>query len=117
MKQIILIFLCLFGALTASAQDKSTATATIAVKGNCEECKKRIENAADIKGVKFSEWDEVRQLVTVTYKTDKVTLEQIEKAIADSGHDTKNIKGSGAAYSKLPSCCKYRDKKCEADKK
>ena len=114
-----LVFLCatLFLSLTGLAQDKSVKTATIAVKGNCEECKKRIENATDIKGVKFSEWDEEKQLVKVTYKSDKVTLEQIESAIAASGHDTKNLKGKDANYNDLPSCCKYRDKKCEDSKK
>ena len=42
---------------------------------------------------------------------------EIEKAIAGGGHDTKNFKGSSAAYNKLPSCCKYRDQACETGKK
>ncbi|MBA2613559.1 MAG: heavy-metal-associated domain-containing protein [Bacteroidetes bacterium] len=113
----ILLFMSLFVALNINAQDKGVKTATIAVKGNCEECKKRIENAADIKGVKLAVWDETTQAVTVTYKTDKVTLEQIEKAIAASGHDVGSIKGNDVSYNKLPSCCKYRDKKCELPKK
>jgi periplasmic mercuric ion binding protein len=115
MKTIFILFTCLLCSLNVMAQqDKGTATATISVKGNCEECKKRIENAADIKGVKFSEWNETTQAITVTYKTDKVSLEQIEKAIAASGHDTKNIKSGKPAYNQLPSCCKYRDKSCES---
>ena len=109
----IITFLLLFIALNYNAQDKSVKTETIAVKGNCEECKKRIENAADIKGVKFSNWDEDKQSITVTYKSDKVTLEQIEKAIAASGHDVADLKGNEANYKKLPECCKYRDKACE----
>lgn len=113
----IILFICLLVTLTTNAQDKSVTTATIAVKGNCEECKARIENAADIKGVKLAVWDEVTQAVTVTYKTDKVTLEQIEKAIAASGHDVGAIKGNDVKYKKLPECCKYRDKKCELPKK
>ncbi len=113
----IIIFLSLFVVLTAQAQDKSVKTATIGVKGNCEECKKRIENSADIKGVKLAVWDEETQALTVTYKTDKVTLEQIEQAIAASGHDVGALKGDEAKYKKLPDCCKYRDKKCELPKK
>lgn len=113
----IIIFLSLFIAITTQAQDKSVKTATIAVKGNCEECKKRIENAADIKGVKLAVWDEDAQTITVTYKTDKVTLQQIETAIAASGHDVGTTKGNDANYKKLPECCKYRDKKCEPHKK
>lgn len=113
----IITFLLLFIALNYSAQDKTVKTETIAVRGNCEECKKRIENAADIKGVKLAVWDETTQIVTVTYKTDKVTLEQIEKAIAANGHDVNGLKADDASYNKLPSCCKYRDKKCELPKK
>lgn len=117
MKTIIL-FISLFLTLSSNAQDKGVVkTVTIAVKGNCEECKKRIENAADIKGVKLAVWDEVAQSVTVTYKTDKVTLEQIEKAIAASGHDVGAVKGNDVSYNKLPNCCKYRDSKCEPHKK
>ena|SRR6218665_1392806 len=117
MKTIFILFITLFCSFNSAAQDKGTATATIAVKGNCEECKKRIENAADIKGVKFSAWNETTQAITVTYKTDKVSLEQIEKAIAASGHDTRNFKSGKPAYNQLPSCCKYRDASCENGKK
>src|SRR5690606_26591683 len=88
-------------------------TETLAVKGNCEECKKRIENAADIKGVKHAEWDEHKQMVTVTYQSEKVTMEQIAQAIAKSGHDAGSKKASDAGYNKLPKCCQYRDNKCE----
>lgn len=87
--------------------------ATFTVKGNCEQCKKRIENAADIKGVKLATWDEKKQLLQVTYKPDKVTLEQIQKAVASSGHDIGDMKGDKSKYDKLPECCKYRDGKCE----
>ncbi len=99
------------------AQEKSNKTFTLAVKGNCEQCKKRIENSADIKGVKLCIWDEKKQSVTITYRTDKVTPEEIEKAIAESGHDAGSSKAKTGNYDKLPACCKYRDNKCEDSKK
>ncbi len=113
MRTLLIGVISLFISLSGFAQDTTVKTSTISVKGNCEECKKRIENAADIKGVKFSSWNEDKQVITVTYKSDKVTLEQIEKAIAASGHDVANLKGNEANYKKLPECCKYRDKACE----
>lgn len=113
MRTLFIGIISLFISLSSFAQTSTVKTATITVKGNCEECKKRIENAADISGVKFSSWDEKKQMLTVIYKPDKVTLEQIEKAIAGSGHDVANIKSADANYNKLPSCCKYRDKQCE----
>ena len=116
MKSVIPLFLSLFICFSIKAQDKSITTATLIVKGNCGECKKRIENAADIKGVKYSAWDEKNQVMTVTYRTDKVTLNEIENAIAAKGHDTQHVPASSDAYGKLPSCCRYRDKKCDTDK-
>jgi len=113
MRTLFIGILSLLFSVSSFAQDKTAKTVTIAVKGNCEECKKRIENAADIKGVKFSSWDDDKQVITVTYKTDKVSLAEIEKAIAASGHDVSGIKGNDASYKKLPECCKYRDKACE----
>jgi copper chaperone CopZ len=117
MKSTIIFIILFCATLLAPAQDTGVKTATFSVKGNCEECKKRIENAADIKGVKLAEWNEKKQVLSVTYNAAKVSVEQIEKAIAASGHDTKNAQSSSAAYNKLPDCCKYRDKKCEAPKK
>lgn len=97
----------------AIGQQNETKTFTLSVKGNCEQCKERIENAADIKGVKLCNWNADKQMATITYKPEKVNPEQIEKAIAASGHDVGNTKGNQAKYNKLPSCCKYRERKCE----
>ena len=87
--------------------------ATFTVKGNCEQCKERIENAADLKGVKYAKWDKKAQILSVTYKPEKITVEQIEKAIAASGHDAGEFKAGDESYKKLPKCCKYREGKCE----
>jgi periplasmic mercuric ion binding protein len=120
MKNILLFVLMVFSYTIISQTEKSPGgvkTVTFTVKGNCEQCKARIENAADIKGVKFCSWDEKTHIATVTYKPEKVTLEQIQKAIAASGHDAAEVKAEDAAYKKLPDCCKYRDGKCETPKK
>jgi copper chaperone CopZ len=104
---IILIFI----SIISFAQEKQQETKTISFKvsGVCEQCKKRIENAADIKGVKFAEWDEKTQVMKITYRTDKVSDTQIKQAILNAGHDVDNEKASEASYKKLPDCCKYRE--------
>lgn len=117
MKTILMTCLAILFCFSGFAQDKSVKTITIAVKGNCDECKKRIENAADIKGVKLSEWDEHKQQITVTYRPDKVSPEQIEEAIAKSGHDAGSHTAVSAKYQELPKCCRYRDHGCETPKK
>lgn len=112
-KKIIFIMLLAVCQLS-NAQDKnSVVTATLSVKGNCGECKERIENAADIKGVKLAQWDEKAQMLTVTYKPDKVTMEQVKQAVLKSGHDVGTDKAQDLVYNKLPKCCQFRDHKCE----
>lgn len=110
MKTIIIIFISILFSVKLQAQ---VVTSTISVKGNCEECKERIENAADIKGVKTSAWDEKKQVLTVTYDSKKVTLGGIEKAIAKSGHETGHEKADLKAYKGLPACCQYENGECK----
>lgn len=112
MKKIIVLLFALIFSFKIQAQSTVT-TSTISVKGNCGECKERIENAADIKGVKTSQWNEKEQALTVTYDTKKITLDQIELAIAKSGHTTANHKADTTAYKGLPKCCKYENGSCE----
>jgi copper chaperone CopZ len=111
MKTFIIFIISLVFSIQVQAQSTVT-TSTVVVKGNCDECKERIENAADIKGVKNAVWDETKQAITVTYDTKKVSLEQIEKAIAKSGHETGHQKADLKAYNGLPACCKYQSADC-----
>ena len=92
---------------TLSAHTK-TVTDTVTISGNCGQCKDRIEEAAYIKGVKTAKWDKTSKILTVTYNNEKTSLDKIELAIADAGHDTRNHKSTDKAYKKLPSCCAYR---------
>lgn len=107
------IIICIISFLVSVKLNAQVVTSTVSVKGNCEECKERIENAADIKGVKTSTWDEKKQAITVTYDSKKVTLGEIEKAIAKSGHDTGHEKADPKAYNGLPACCKYQNGACK----
>jgi copper chaperone CopZ len=110
MKTIIIIFIGLIFTLKIHAQS-TIITSTLSVKGNCGECKERIENAADIKGVKSATWDENTHIAQITYDTKKVSLNNIEMAIAKAGYETENIKADTSAYKKLPQCCKYNHNK------
>lgn len=111
MKNILTVATALLLACnTTIAQDKKdTETTTIKVDGVCGSCKKRIENAAYINGVKHAEWDKATGLLTVSYKPSKVSAETISKAVADKGHNAGEAKASEEAYKKLPKCCAYND--------
>lgn len=101
----------LFTSMASYAQkmDKGIKTEEFEVAGVCNMCKERIENGALIKGVKMAEWDKEKQLLKVVYKSNKVTLDDIHKAVAEVGHRTEKYEASASAYDNLPECCKYDD--------
>ena len=90
-------------------KEKETRTIEFQVSGVCKMCKTRIENGALIKGVKKAEYDGEKSLLTVVYRADKITEDDIHKAVANIGHDTDKVKAPEEAYKKLPGCCAYRD--------
>lgn len=90
-------------------QKKDIQTDTIAVKGTCGQCKKRIENAAYIPGVKRAEWNVETKELVVTYRSSKTSVDEIEQHIADAGHDAGDVKAPADKYKELPSCCAYND--------
>lgn len=101
---MLLLFLVGF---TMQAQDKN-AKREIAVKGNCEMCKKRIEKAAySVSGVKSAVWSPESKHLVLILNEKKAATSQIEKSVAKAGHDTENVKASDEAYSNLHDCCAY----------
>jgi len=105
------LFLFSFGNINATqAQEKQRKIekATFTVDGVCNQCKKRIEDAALIKGVRSSNWDKESQTLEVYYRTKYTNQEEIEKAISQQGHSTENMEADSAAYENLPPCCAYR---------
>jgi len=82
---------------------------TFEVSGNCEMCKDRIETAAkSVKGVSSAFWDVNAKNITVEYNSSLATLDAIQKAIADAGHDNVKYHAPDSVYNKLPECCLYR---------
>lgn len=79
------------------------------VAGNCGMCEARIEQAAKgIKGVKDASWNKKTKMLNLDYDASFTSPEAVEKAIATSGHDTKNQQAKDETYSELPGCCKYK---------
>lgn len=116
MKKFIVLLISMIS-MSSLAQQQGIKTNTFIVNGICDDCKERIENGADIKGVKLCKWNPDTKVTTVTYDTSKVNLEQIQIAIAKAGYDVGKIKGNDAAYNKLPKCCHYRSANPEPHKK
>jgi hypothetical protein len=112
MKQIILILIVIFSSFTLFAQNNDVRTESIKVSGNCNMCKKRIEQAAFVKGVKRAEWDKETKLLSIVYRPSKTTMETVAKNIAGVGHSSEKIEANEKDYKSLPTCCQYKDHTC-----
>lgn len=117
MKYLIIFLSFIFYSVALPAQDKGKdiVTEKLDVSGNCGSCKKRIEKAAYIKGVKRAEWDKETKVLTVTYKPSKTSDKKILKAVAEYGHDSEGFTANEDAYAKLPECCRYRTGVCHEE--
>lgn len=108
--KIILIILTSLTCSMGVSQEKKKKIIEInfIVDGICDMCKDRIEGALDVKGIKFSEWNEDTHNCTVVYKSKKITEKEIHQLIANVGHDTDSIKATDETYNNIHHCCKYR---------
>lgn len=84
-----------------------TVKGRIAVAGNCEHCKERLESALDIKGIRFVRYNPETHWLEVQYTSKAFTMDDIEKRIALLGHDTERYKAADSTYNALPGCCRY----------
>src|SRR5690554_4799542 len=111
MKKYVIMILAVLGvAFSSQAQEKKNknAKADVEVKGNCDMCKKRIEKAAfGVKGVKSATWHSEDQILHLIIDENKTDVLKVQKAVAEAGHDTKEVKSSQDDYEDLHFCCKY----------
>ena len=117
MKKLILVLGMFLMGATGFSQNKN-AKAVIEVDGVCGMCKHRIEKASiQAKGVKSAIWDIETHQLSLIYNEEKTDLNTIQQSIADSGHDTQEIKAKDEVYEGIDPCCKYRDEQVVDDHK
>lgn len=109
---VITICILLFSVLT-NAQQGKVLVDSFKVDGNCDMCKKRIEDAAYVKGVKRAEWSKSTQQLVLFYKSDKTSILKIAEQVALAGHSNEKVKAKEEDYKKLPECCHYLTTTCE----
>lgn len=91
-----------------SGQERGTIETEFRVLGLCGMCKDRIEQAAfSVRGVRSAEWNQEKQLLSVSFRANRTDQESIERAIAKAGHDTENFITDEETYANLHHCCKY----------
>ena len=112
-KGIFRIFLLLFVSVIsfqpANAQrSQATTSTTFKVFGECGQCKQRIEKALKVPGVASAEWDVNTKMLSLSYDSNKIKLDEVYSKITAVGHDTELKKATDKAYNALPECCLYR---------
>lgn len=110
MKNIVLILGIILMTFNVNAQEKKNKNAkyNVAVNGNCELCKKRIEKAAySVSGVKSAEWNMDDHTLHLIINEEKSSLLNVENSVAKVGHDTDNVKATDENYESLHTCCLY----------
>jgi mercuric ion binding protein len=121
MKNLMIIMLVGLS-ITASAKKVTT---TFWVEAQCGDCKERIENALDVKGISFAELNLETKEVTVRFNDSKISEEEIHQIISKIGYNTKQVKADMEAQKALPGCCQpkvkssccTKNKKCSGSKK
>ena len=107
MKKLLLLSLFVIS-ISVNGQNQKNKKSNFEVTGNCEICKKRIEKAAlSLKGVKMATWDIPSNILSVTYNSNKILLDQIQSTNANVGHDTPLFRAPDDVYNELPLCCIY----------
>ncbi len=103
-----LMIFTLFSYLAIGQDVSSEVKEKFKVYGNCDMCKKKIDDAAEtVDGVKSAKWSVSSHMITVKYDSTKTDLVSIKKAIANVGYDTKEYRAKDEVYNNLHHCCKY----------
>ena len=90
------------------AEGAKIVTQSTFVAGNCGMCEARItKHASRIPGVTEAAWNKDTKMMEVSFDANMVSIDEIEKAVAKAGHDTKTHKALTETYNNLPGCCQY----------
>ncbi len=109
MKKILAIALFTIGVgLAAQAQTKALLTAKIKTPNAlCEACKNRIETYLKrYDGITMINVNYRKGETQVKYLTDRINIEEIKTAIANTGYDADDVPATEDAYNRLPKTCK-----------
>ena len=117
---VLIMVVVLSAAMSVNAQKKNEKTVIFNANLHCESCKAKVEkNIPYEKGVKDLEVDMKTQTITVTFREDKNTTENLQKAIEKLNIEVKGIEGNNTSAKTQTgekcekSCCEKRNKNKE----
>ncbi len=105
MKYLIasILFILTFTVATAQKQNLTVKSTIV-----CEMCKETIEEGlAYVDGIKSTRVDVEAKEISVTYKADKISEQEVKTAITKLGYAAgEDMPADKDAYDKLHGCCK-----------
>ena len=107
-KNILVLFLLCIGMSVWAQQQPKTMETQFWVAGVCGMCEKTIENALDVKGVVFVDYDLSSHQIKVIYKPSKITDSKLHQLLNEAGYDTEKSTAADEQYNRVHGCCKYR---------
>jgi hypothetical protein len=105
----VAVIVCALLSAPVWAQDPEVRESSFAVKGNCGQCKTRIEKSVKIPGVNYAKWATKKQVLSVAFLSPPLSADSLERRVAAAGHDTEKYSAPDSVYKALPDCCLYRD--------
>ena len=109
MKSISFAFLCFISSIsTGFAQQKAVEKAVIKTPTvQCDICKEKVEFfIGHDYGVISVKVDIKKKTTTVSWITDRTTLENIKVSIGNMGYDADDIEAEPTTFQRLPKSCK-----------
>ena len=88
-KQFLIALMSAFFILPVAAKDIKIS---FHVNGKCGMCEERIENALDIKGIKFADWSKETKMCTVKFNPDIISEKEFTKLLLSSVTTQKCVK-------------------------
>jgi periplasmic mercuric ion binding protein len=107
--KVMKFFLFVQSVVISSALFAQKQSVTFRVEGVCGMCETRIENALDVPGVVMADWNVESKLLTVVYRSNKLTEDALHDLLHEVGHDTSAGQATDEQYAGLHGCCKYRE--------
>src|SRR5690242_12849836 len=105
MSKTIIALLVTIGFITTSSFAQTSLIKEVKIKtsAQCDMCKKRIEDGLFTqKGVVSAELDVTTKTVTIKYRGNKVTEDELRTYISSLGYDADDVIANKEAYDKLP---------------
>lgn len=104
---MLMILPLLFGQSVSAGAKKETKEIAIKTSAQCKMCKDRLESTMIYeKGVKKVTLDLETKILTIKYRADKTTPENLKLAVSKIGYDADEVPADPKAYEELPACCK-----------